>query len=114
MEDVERYLGMPIIIAFEHDLGDPIRRHRKRRIAKKWLKKYGVHTIGLAPMSVNVVNNKIYMSRKTYYAIKGMMKTLPKVHAVFHHWNAFPHEHLDHDIGLRGVELSNIVQRYMR
>lgn len=85
MEDLERYLGMPIIIAFEYDLGDPIRRHKKRRIAKKWLKKYGVHTTGFAPMSVNVIDNKIYMSRKTYCSIKGMIKTLPKVHKFPHH-----------------------------
>ena len=36
-----KYFGTKIIVKWEHEVGDPKRKHKKKRIAKKWLKRYG-------------------------------------------------------------------------
>ena len=39
---LEMYFGKRIIIQWEHEVGDQKRKHKKKRINKKWLKRYGV------------------------------------------------------------------------
>ena len=34
--------GTRIVVKWEHDDDEPKRKHKKKRIAKKWLKKYGM------------------------------------------------------------------------
>lgn len=62
--------GTPIIIAWEHDLGDNRRKHKKKRINKKWRKRYGAYNTGLRPLAVRIIDGKIYMSRRTYTILK--------------------------------------------
>lgn len=60
--------GMPIYFAAEKRQR---RIHRKKRINKKWLKKYGI--IGeLEKGKVLLIDNKLVMTRKTYSALKAI------------------------------------------
>lgn len=78
--------GVPIIIAWEHDLGDNRRKHKKKRINKKWRKRYGVYNTGLRPLAVRLIDGKYYISRRTYTILTSKsfnvrFKTIP------HHGN---------------------------
>lgn len=59
-------LGMPIIIL-------PSKRqkrtHKKKRINKKWIKRYGYHW-GLEKGQTYVVDNTLYMNKATYLMLK--------------------------------------------
>ena len=60
--------GMPIIITTRFQQR---RKHRKRRINKKWKKKYGVVEYNPIPEGqVLVHDGKIYMSNKDFYLLK--------------------------------------------
>ena len=63
--------GMPICFVSEKRQR---RIHRKKRINKKWLKKYGI--IGeLEKGKVLLIDNKLVMTRNTYYALKAIYST---------------------------------------
>lgn len=66
--------GGRLIVSQEYDDGDPIRKHKKKRIAKKWRKRYGVRR---EPLKRDTVVRSwadgapaFYMSRRTYCIIK--------------------------------------------
>ena len=47
------------------------RKHRKKRINKKWLKRYGCYEIDFMPHNQIIkVDNKIYMTKKTFEELK--------------------------------------------
>ena len=67
--------SMPIIIISEKDNGDQARTHRKKRINKKWWKRYGTVCTPLEKGQCIVIKGSgIYMSRKTYNALKKGLK----------------------------------------
>ena len=67
----ERILGLAVYIVSEHDEGEQVRKHKKRRINKKWLKRYGVYHSPLKPGEIAVVWGKILlMTRPTYRRVK--------------------------------------------
>lgn len=76
---VELLSSVPIIIISEHDDGDNRRNHKKKRIRKKWRKRYGtVSTVLKAGefLSLSEPNPRLYMSRKTYSRLKGDLHEL--------------------------------------
>ena len=48
---IELFYGTKVIVKWEHEVGDPKRKHKKERIAKKWLKN----------LMVLVVKDMLYM-----------------------------------------------------
>ena len=69
--------GLPIIIISEKDNGDQRRSHKKKRINKKWRKRYGTVSTPIEKGQYIVVKGAgVYMSRKTYSTIKGAIKAL--------------------------------------
>ena len=72
MNYLDYFMGVSIIIQWEHEVGDQKRKHKKKRINKKWLKRYG--------------DNKLYVSRKMYKILK---ETAPKFDKVAHHGNSY-------------------------
>ena len=61
---IEQYLGYPIRIATKKYQR---RKHHKKRINKKWQKRYGYHEYNMMPHGqVMMMNNVIYMTEKTY------------------------------------------------
>ncbi len=68
-EFIENTWGIPIYIATQ---SHQIRKHRKKRINKKWFKKYGCHEIDLIPNGEVVMDNgAIWMNKKTWEQLKG-------------------------------------------
>ena len=65
-------LDYPIVILQEHENGEQVRKHKKKRINKKWLKRYGTYWEMLDPGEVVLVNGQLLMSRKTYNNLKQM------------------------------------------
>lgn len=60
--------GMPIIITTRVQ---QLRKHRKRRINKKWRKRYGVMEYNPIPEGQIVVyDGTMYMSRKDFYLLE--------------------------------------------
>lgn len=60
--------GMPIIITTQVQ---QLRKHRKRRINKKWRKRYGVMEYNPIPEGQIVVHDgTMYMSRKDFYLLE--------------------------------------------
>lgn len=69
--------SLPIIIISEKDNGDQRRTHKKKRINKKWRKRYGTVSTPIEKGQCMVIKGAgIYMSRKTYNAIKGAIRAL--------------------------------------
>lgn len=69
--------GLPIIIISEKDNGGQRRSHKKKRINKKWRKRYGTVSTPIEKGQCIVVKGAgVYMSRKTYNTIKGAIKAL--------------------------------------
>ena len=63
--------SLPIYIIFEKDNGDQVRKHKKKRINKKWRKRYGLVSTPIEKGMCVVVNGVgVYMSRKTYNSLK--------------------------------------------
>lgn len=71
---IELVNSTPIIIISEKDNGDNRRYHKKKRIRKKWRKRYGIVSTVLNAgdvISLAEPNPVLYMSRKTYSRLKG-------------------------------------------
>ena len=65
---MEWYLGHPIYIATKEFQR---RKHRKRRINKKWLKRYGTYELNMMPHNeVIMMDNVIWMTKRTYQKLK--------------------------------------------
>ena len=68
------YNGYPIKIIQEHEQGEQKRKHKKKRINKKWKKRYGVYeTQYLDKNQVLFVNGEIVISRKIFNEIKKIL-----------------------------------------
>lgn len=68
------YTGIPIIVI--SDSKKQNRTHRKKRINKKWAKRYGYMQHN--PMEDNQVislNGNMYMNPRTYYKMKSLLPT---------------------------------------
>ena len=62
---------LTIKIIQEHEEGEQIRKHHKRRISKKWLKRYGVYgKQRLEKDQVLIFNDVVYMSRSHFKKLK--------------------------------------------
>jgi len=73
MEYVDFLNGIPIYIATKEI---QVRKHHKRRINKKWRKRYGVIEYNLIPYGEVVfdkINRVLYMTKKTYIELKKQM-----------------------------------------
>lgn len=58
------YLGYSIYIATKEI---QLKKHHKKRINKKWAKRYGYFEINMMPHnSVMIIDNKIWMTKQTY------------------------------------------------
>lgn len=87
------YFGMRIIVQWEHEVGDQKQKHKKKRINKKWLKRYGVwkEWEGACPKGqVIYVDGTLYVSRRMYIWMKqyASQPHLPKF-KVAHHGNNY-------------------------
>ena len=76
---IEVFCGTKVIVKWEHEVGDPKRKHKKKRIAKKWLKRYGVweESDGACRKGYAVyvkLNNTLYVSRHTYVGMARYVK----------------------------------------
>lgn len=73
MDSLVRFIqGMPIYITTEEYQR---RRHRKKRINKKWRKRYGVIEINKLPHGeVICLDGILYMTKKTFMELKGWSK----------------------------------------
>ncbi len=65
-------VAYPIVIIQEHENGEQVRKHKKKRINKKWLKRYGTYCEMLDPGEVVLVDGQLLMSRRTYNKLKQM------------------------------------------
>ncbi len=93
---LEMYLGKRIIIQWEHEIGEPKRKHKKKRIAKKWLKKYGTwksYENGVCPYIKYVVltNDCVFMSRQMYIRLRNQHNIDFIQYHIPHHGNNFIH-----------------------
>lgn len=62
---------LTIKIIQEHEEGEQIRKHSKRRINKKWLMRYGTYgKQKLDKDQVLIFNDVVYMSRQTFRKLK--------------------------------------------
>lgn len=65
------YTGIPIIVV--SDIKRQNRTHKKKRINKKWGKKYGYRLYNsIEDEKVITMNGTIYMNPRTYYKIQGL------------------------------------------
>ena len=66
---MERYMGHPIYIATKEWQR---RKHRKKRINKKWLKRYGTYELNLMPHEQVLMmdDGVIWMTKKTWLQLK--------------------------------------------
>lgn len=68
---IEEIQGLKIIIVQNHEEGEQIRKHHKRRINKKWLKRYGAYgKQKLKKGEIYIVYDTVYMSKQTYLKLK--------------------------------------------
>ena len=65
-------VAYPIAIIQEHENGEQVSKHKKKRINKKWLKRYGTYCEMLDPGEVVLVGGQLLMSRRTYNNLKQM------------------------------------------
>lgn len=61
--------ALPIYVVSKHYRGEQRRKHKKKRINKKWLKRYGVWDSDFSNGCV-FVDGKIYMSAPEYHKLK--------------------------------------------
>ena len=67
--------SLPVHIISEKDNGDQRRTHKKKRINKKWRKRYGLVSAPVEKGQCFVFKGVgIFMSRKTYIALKKGLK----------------------------------------
>ena len=84
--------GTRIIVKWEHDDGEQKRKHKKKRIAKKWLKKYGTWHMPCSKGVIYYFDNKMVVSRNTYAMLKDYARHRPKISdwkECGHHGNRF-------------------------
>ena len=75
MINYTNYNGFNIIIIQNHENGDRIKTHKKKRIDKKWEKKYGYYkNLPLEKLQVINLENIIYMSKNTYNQMRKCYK----------------------------------------
>ena len=89
--ELSKYFGTKIIIKWEHEVGDPKRKHKKKRIAKKWLKRYGVWEEwewACPKGQVIYVDGTLFVSRRIYIWMKDYAKH-PPIFKVAHHGNNY-------------------------
>ena len=88
---IEVFYGIKIIVKWEHEVGDPKRKHKKKRIAKKWLKRYGIweESDGACRKGYAIyADGVLFVSRKTYIWRKDYAKH-PPIFKVAHHGNNY-------------------------
>ncbi len=68
----ELYSGHPVYLATKEFQK---RKHRKKRVNKKWLKRYGCHEINMMPHGEVVMldNGTIWMTKRTWECIKKLI-----------------------------------------
>ena len=64
--DMRGYPCMTIKIVGKHDDGEQVRKHKKKRINKKWLKRYGTYRSLLKTDEIVVIDNALLMTKGTY------------------------------------------------
>lgn len=68
------YAGTPIIIDYDKVIKTQKRKHKKKRINKKWLKRYGYDTYVrkavLKDGQIVYADGKIFMNEKTYHTLE--------------------------------------------
>lgn len=66
-----------IVVVQEHDEGEQIRKHHKRRINKKWLKRYGAYgKQKINKDQILIFGDTIYMSRPHFRELKKEIKNI--------------------------------------
>ena len=66
-----KYTGIPIIVV--PDSKKQNRTHRKKRINKKWAKRYGYTTYNsIEDEQIITMNGSIYVNPRTYYKLKSL------------------------------------------
>ena len=78
MDYIDYLNGIPIYIATKEI---QVRKHHKRRINKKWRKRYGVIELNLMPSGCpifNEVDRVWYMTQKDYVELKRAIKAKNK------------------------------------
>lgn len=74
-QDLQRWRGLPVYIVSDKDNGDQVRTHKKKRINKKWRKRYGLVSTPFEKGQCSIAYGiGIFMSKKTYNALKRGMK----------------------------------------
>lgn len=70
------YMGHPIYIATKERQR---RKHRKKRINKKWLKRYGTYELNLMPHGQVIMSpdGVIWMTKKTWLQLEPALKKGP-------------------------------------
>ena len=70
-----KYTGIPIIVVPDNKKQN--RTHKKKRINKKWAKRYGYTIYNfIEDEKVITMNGTIYMNPRTYYKIQGLVGKL--------------------------------------
>ena len=83
-------LGINIVIKWEHEIGDPKRKHKKKRIAKKWLKRYGTwqeYEGACRKGYIISFNGNLYVSRSMYMRLRNCINHPLKFTPLPHHGN---------------------------
>lgn len=72
MDLISAFNAMPVIITTRRRQA---RKHKKKRINKKWLKRYGIITIEVQEHDkVLVIDGKLYMTESAYWKIRKMIQ----------------------------------------
>ncbi len=71
---MEWYMGHPFYIATKEWQR---RKHRKKRINKKWLKRYGTYELNMMPHGeIVLIDGVIWMTKKTFEQFKKLIATV--------------------------------------
>lgn len=66
-----KYMGIPIIVVPDSKKQNRI--HKKKRINKKWAKRYGYTTYNsIEDEKVIMMNGSMYVNPRTYYKLKSL------------------------------------------
>ena len=70
---LDEYLGHPVYLATQEF---PRRQHRKKRINKKWRKRYGCYELNMMPHGEVVMmdNGVIWMTKRTWLEIERQVR----------------------------------------
>ena len=72
MTPIDYYAGIPIVVTDAITKEVRSRTHRKKRIDKKWLKRYGYKKVTDHAKSI-LANGTLYMSQKAYERLQEKM-----------------------------------------